>query len=840
MTIPWRRRRQDCAAALAASTISSRDDCTKRVGALAVAALAWLFFLVLYQAFFHFGAPEKFVLIGLEMPFLQLLYDVLAQHFAVLAGVVSAGLSLPLIAVLWRSPWRWAAVAPSVALSLGVVGLLRAPDTLELTDVQGALTVGQILAGTAAFVLLLDVAGGGNRAVSLRLAPRPVVRVLVAVGLGALAFYSGRELLAPSWWADSPARAGYFVLAALLVALLRGTVVEPLIGAGRSSAFLRVVLWIAVVDGFATYRACEILGYHIGSIYPFVVRTEVHLSVFFDALATWCCVALVVVDLVAIRIARGGFEAFDRRFSALESTALLPFVPLDRLLRPWLGPRARFLACWATVWYLPLGVVLWRYHGGFLFFLLGPAVPLALLWGGAVFASQASVVFLRPRSATDAPTATKAPVWRRCVPVATIAVAVLAIVLLPGRVTPWGEIFREYGASERFVAEALAPFARPVGTPHRGLLSRVRQREHSYRVEAATDERALRGYNVVLLTSDALRAESLGCYGYDRDTSPHIDRLARESTVFTRAFAPANHTFTSIGSLLCGDLRHEPIGTYRGTWLAGLLETEALAEALIYNSYMLHLPPTPDVDGIDAVTDYELDERDRLRDDLTRLSPDPFLLWVHNKGTHMKYYFRPSSTDFGSRQIDLYDNNVHYFDDFVGATLGLLDELGLGDRTIVVVSSDHGEHFNEHGIWGHACPSFYDQVIRIPLIVRVPGQSARTIDSPATLTDLGPTLVELLGCSLSSTPEWVVSWRDALLGEDFDAPDRVLPLTAMGFSAVGVMRPDRSVFFVNEREEWYLDHRIDPYERRNLVRLHADRAAEGRRAWREFFLPVAD
>jgi arylsulfatase A-like enzyme len=120
-----------------------------------------------------------------------------------------------------------------------------------------------------------------------------------------------------------------------------------------------------------------------------------------------------------------------------------------------------------------------------------------------------------------------------------------------------------------------------------------------------------------------------------------------------------------------------------------------------------------------------------------------FFLWVHYYDPHFAYE-RHEGIDFGSDPIDLYDGEIRYTDDQVGRLLDDLHRRGLWDRTVVVLTGDHGEGFGEHGVEQHGYHLYAAQT-RVPMIVRVPGQPARRAATPAGHVDIMPTLVDLAG-----------------------------------------------------------------------------------------------
>jgi len=780
--------------------------------------------VVASYAFIHFCAPERFVLIGLEMPFLQNLYDGLTAGFPIISGTVGplVAVALFLTAYDGKNPWvRWMPIGVAV---LEIVVALTVTQPLTLAAIQRTLLVDYGLLAAAFFYLLPGI----PRADTFDYSPRPVAALFLVTTFSAALFYCTRELIVEDWWGDFSGRLAFFLLFCVLLVLVRGHVLDPLLSrtAHRVSPVLKLLLAWLLTDLFLARWLSTLLADHLHAIFPFIAGTDVHFRVFFDKFAIWLGFALVTYDILVLRAAGGCVGAFGRTFSPADGGGVFPLRIVDRCLARWWTPRWRFLLAWGLVCLVPLAALAFTFHGGYFFFLLGPVVPALCIYLWIVFLSQGVVVWQTQQGVRGR------PVFR----VTFLLLLALLVGTLPAAVSSqrWRELFGEYATLEKATQYTLDSFATSGDERYAGLLETAKRFEHAYDFEppAATD---FAGFNVVLLSSDAVRAQSLGCYGYARETSPNIDRLAGASTVFTRAYVAANHTFTSIRSFLRADLTDKPMQTFAGTWLEGLLTEGVFANALIYNTDFLHLPRSSGVEGLRLTRKFDLEEREQLRADLTAVEGEPFFLWAHNTGTHMRYAFKPSSTAFGSSQIDLYDNNIHYFDAFVGFVLDLLQQRGLAKKTIVIVTSDHGEHFNEHGVWGHVCTTFYEEVIRIPLIVYLPGRPPRVAEGYTSLTDLGPTISELFGYRARQLPSWVASQRDVLLGYETTPRERVLPLTSIYHLSVGVLRSDGLKFFITPDAEVLLDSSIDPQERRNLLREKPARAEEGRRLCHELF-----
>ncbi|MFW6051975.1 MAG: sulfatase-like hydrolase/transferase [Myxococcota bacterium] len=292
--------------------------------------------------------------------------------------------------------------------------------------------------------------------------------------------------------------------------------------------------------------------------------------------------------------------------------------------------------------------------------------------------------------------------------------------------------------------------------------------------------------HVLLVTIDALRADHLGAYGYRRPVSPHIDALADDAVVFEQAYAAAPHSSYSLCSLMTSEYLHEAVDLGRPLPTATL--PKALGEvgfrtAAFYTNGIFHtegervrryrddafgfdLHDHHDV-GAERKTDDALAEVDRI---VARGEP-PSFLWVHYFDVHEPY----RKTTFGTSPMDRYDSEIRAVDQ---ALARLLREARgrLSRDLIVVLTSDHGEEFRDHGGVYHGS-SLYEEQVRVPLIVHAPGLEPRRVRAPVDLVDLGPTLLGMLGLPVPAS----------MRGDDL-RPLAVGTAETMGPAFAGVMR----------------------------------------------------
>jgi arylsulfatase A-like enzyme len=319
--------------------------------------------------------------------------------------------------------------------------------------------------------------------------------------------------------------------------------------------------------------------------------------------------------------------------------------------------------------------------------------------------------------------------------------------------------------------------------------------------------------NIVFVTIDTLRADSVGFASGGAVATPALDRLAAEGVRFDTAISQVPTTtpshvsmFTSNYPFAHGAKNGVPMRADLPTLpaqLAGLgYHTAAFISAYTTRStvtglgnafeiYQDSLNPSLPVlsrDEIEPLFPYRLLDRlagneiaapvvnERVESWLASHPPQPFFAWVHYFDPHIPYlappahearYARPDQTH-QERQIALYRAEITYTDEHLGRLLSAFAERGLLDDAIVVVTSDHGEAFNEphpHVDAGHGM-YLYDSVLRVPLIFWSPRRipAGRVVDAQVQSIDIAPTLLELVG---AAAPEryagrsLVSAWRDA-------------------------------------------------------------------------------
>ncbi len=271
------------------------------------------------------------------------------------------------------------------------------------------------------------------------------------------------------------------------------------------------------------------------------------------------------------------------------------------------------------------------------------------------------------------------------------------------------------------------------------------------RSQSAVD---LRGRDILLISIDALRADHLGSYGYERATSPAMDRLARTALVFDAAYAPTPHTSYSVVSLMTGKymrpLLLQGAGGDSDLW-AELLRSYDYRTAAFYPPAVFFIDTDRFLRFQESKLGFEYAKVEFAEGDLRvsqfegylkRVDPERHVFsWVHLFGPHEPYEAH-EQYDFGKRDVDLYDAEIRAADETVGRLVRAARERD--PQTVVIVTADHGEEFGDHG-GRYRGTSVYDEQVRVPLLVDIPGvTSGGRVSQPVQTIDLLPTVLSAL------------------------------------------------------------------------------------------------
>lgn len=353
-------------------------------------------------------------------------------------------------------------------------------------------------------------------------------------------------------------------------------------------------------------------------------------------------------------------------------------------------------------------------------------------------------------------------------------------------------------------------------------------------------------FNVLWYVVDSLRADHLTSYGYAFDTSPTFDALAQESWLFERAYSQSSTTPLSMPSMLSGrnpaSLRFSrsgfPVAASDEFYISHEYAVRGYRSFLVANDWVRkHLPGVQHgFSGIESFDpEYNWHSGKRVTERLVSIAKEAstagrsFFVVAHIDDVHHPYRAAVGADvpEFPSPgEQSNYDRGIALFDRELAAMIGHLKQLALWERTVLIITADHGEEFGEHGggIHSRTC---YGEVTHVPLLVRLPGEPATRIKQPVALIDIVPTLIELLGGDYSHV---------ALEGQSLYLPVHAPQLTKPNrpiFCTIYDVMPGRSSFFnrtvragnwalheelISGRTELY-DLTTDPGERSNLAHL---------------------
>lgn len=294
---------------------------------------------------------------------------------------------------------------------------------------------------------------------------------------------------------------------------------------------------------------------------------------------------------------------------------------------------------------------------------------------------------------------------------------------------------------------------------------------------------------VILVMLDTLRADHMGFYGYERDTSPHLDAFARESLAFKHAFTAAPWTPPSVVTMLTGlyasSHGHTPPNSRKeakrsSTRLSSELLT--LPKVLKQQGYKTAaVSPNPWIaplfgfdQGFDDFVYLHKEPAAKIVSAALELleklggRSEPFFLYLHFFDPHDPYeppepyreMFPPrlskSEYAYGPgmlRQIRLYDGEIRYLDDELGRLFAFLKERGLYDRALILVVADHGEQFREHGSIHHG-NALHNEEVHVPFFVRDPRSDrlGEVEERVVSTIDIFPTILGQLGIPLPAPP----------------------------------------------------------------------------------------
>ncbi len=374
--------------------------------------------------------------------------------------------------------------------------------------------------------------------------------------------------------------------------------------------------------------------------------------------------------------------------------------------------------------------------------------------------------------------------------------------------------------------------------------------------EPPTEAAVARPFNVVLVSLDTLRADHLGLYGYDRSTSPFLERLAEESVVFDMALSHSSHTAPAHRALFQSQVVSQLSDS--APTLPQILQSSGFRTSAFVGGAKV----SPEF-GFDRFFDefvqhfggFSTASR-RVGEWLERPHDRPFFLFVHTYDVHLPYdppppydtAFLPeyqgwvngpesrlAVQQFGQvellaedrqtpnpqdldKLVALYDGGILYADSQVERLVGNLKQYGHWEDTLFIVLSDHGEEFWDHRGMGHGI-TLYQEMLHVPLIIHFPQQrfAGTRISEPIGLIDVLPTILEVVG--LDADPEHQgASLLPLLRGQQRDRS----PILSQTFDRASLIRYPWKLILVDGSAPVLFNLQEDPGERTDLAAAEGD------------------
>jgi arylsulfatase len=388
--------------------------------------------------------------------------------------------------------------------------------------------------------------------------------------------------------------------------------------------------------------------------------------------------------------------------------------------------------------------------------------------------------------------------------------------------------------------------------------------------EALLELRDRDDLNVVFIVIDTLRSDRLTPYGYHRNTSPFMNELASRGILFRRVESQSSWTKASMASLWLG-MYPERTGVQRfmhgippeATMPAERFKEEGFTTAGIWRNgwvannfgfdqgFDLYYRPSRNRPvnavrkhnpGVYRIPGTDLDATESAMEFIIGNAHQRFFLYIHYMDVH-QYLYADTSPDFGTGFPDIYDSSIHWTDRNIKVLMEMLEDQGLLDRTLVVITSDHGEAFWEHGMEGHA-RTLYRETQEVPWIIVPPFELDRIdVEERVANIDVWPTIYDLVGIEppdgmdgQSLVPLILASAgiespeAEALRGRTlYSQLDRSWGWTDKDPNPIvaAVNEDYRYVEFTKKREKGELfDRREDALERLNVARDETEKAAE--------------
>jgi len=368
---------------------------------------------------------------------------------------------------------------------------------------------------------------------------------------------------------------------------------------------------------------------------------------------------------------------------------------------------------------------------------------------------------------------------------------------------------------------------------------------------------------VIVYLVDTLRADHTTPYGYKRNTTPELEKFARDAVLFEAGIAHSSWTKPSVASLMTSRLpsRHravqlrDPLDSGQVT-LAEMLDAKGFATGGVIANSVVYAADSNFHQGFEVFAGMHGDEGRRSKMVDTRLVVDkalefldsrrglPTFLYVHTMDPHVPYsppapfdtMFDPKPvypehpgidprTDYKEprdreRLIAQYDGDIAYGDQQFGRFIDELKKRGVYEDAVILFVSDHGEEFLDHGGWLHG-RSVFDELVRVPMIVKFAGRrgAAQRVSQVVALSDVLPTVLEAVGLPVPDPPAIIGRPLQGVAFSRVPEPPVVSEISHRGFVSSGIRTGQAKYIrrFAPQTDELYFDLAKDPKEQTNLM-----------------------
>jgi hypothetical protein len=280
---------------------------------------------------------------------------------------------------------------------------------------------------------------------------------------------------------------------------------------------------------------------------------------------------------------------------------------------------------------------------------------------------------------------------------------------------------------------------------------------HPWKLKKERPSLLPKDFNLMVIVVDALRGDAFHSAGYDRNLTPFLDKWAKEEAIsFRRAYSQGGGSFAAFPFLVAGRSRFTLYGPdlYRENLYFKLAQAEGIQHYMVMKGFGPRsiFPPDEAVTELTiprAVNDRRTATADEVFDSARQAiaqikAGERFLCFLHLMDVHNDLWKKPGGIDFGDTPRDLYDNNLSYLDRAFERFIKWLKANHIYNKTVILLTSDHGEQFWEHGasLHGH---TVYEEEIRIPAILLTHHVRRRFDDVAVIAADMAPTITELAG-----------------------------------------------------------------------------------------------